>query len=251
MKRVSIKRASVWLILFLAAFAFGSNVIGSEPSQLLTIVAFGDSTTAIRRTVKRVYSDRLPELLKVNGIDAKVINAGVGGSHTGRLTDNDRHNRRHALDRIDDAVRNHKPDIVVVQFGWNDSWIDSDKANGSSRIPVDKYADNLVQIVDTLSKDGARIILMTPNRPRSNVDAWRVKRTQQYVRVVRNLAEKKRVSLVDVWSEYESVAQEPSQSSDDLLLDSVHPNDKGHELVAKMLVNLITGMQADAASRGP
>lgn len=92
---------------------------------------------------------------------------------------------------------------------------------------------------------------MTPNRPRSDVDAWRVKRTQQYVRVVRNLAEKKRVSLADVWSEYESFAQEPSQSSDDLLLDSVHPNDKGHELVAKMLVNLITGMQADAASRGP
>ena len=191
MGQVSTRRAALALILVVATFVVGDTVLADKASQVITIVAFGDSTTATRRTVKKVYADRLPEVLKVSGIEAKVINAGVGGSHTGRLTDNARHNRRHALDRIDDAVRNLKPDIVVVQFGWNDSWIDSDEVNDSSRIPVDKYATNLTQIVDTLSKDGARVILMTPNRPRSTIDDWRVARTQQYVRAVRDLANEK------------------------------------------------------------
>ena len=256
MRQVSTRRADLALIFVLATFVVGGivladdTVLADEPSQVLTIVAFGDSTTATRRTVKKVYADRLPEVLKVIGIEAKVINAGVGGSHTGRLTDNARHNRRHALDRIDDAVRNLKPDIVVVQFGWNDSWIDSDEENASSRIPVDKYATNLTQIVDTLRKDGARVILMTPNRPRSTIDDWRVARTQQYVRAVRNLADEKRILLVDVWREYERFAKQPGQSADDLLLDSVHPNDKGHELVAKMLAKMISDVQAEAAFGG-
>lgn len=34
--------------------------------QKLTIVAFGDSTTAPRNTVKSVYADRLPGLLHPN-----------------------------------------------------------------------------------------------------------------------------------------------------------------------------------------
>lgn len=247
MTRTSTDKVAVSLLLVLLAIPFANRAFADEPSQVMKIVAFGDSTTATRQTVKRVYADRLPELLKAGGIHAKVINAGVGGSHTGRLTDNARHKRRHALDRFDDAVRNHKPDIVVVQFGWNDSWVDSDSADGLSRIPVSKYADNLTHMVDTLNMDGARVILMTPNRPRSTVEDWRVQRTQRYVDSVRKLAEEKRLSLVDVWNEYERFDKAKTQSADDLLLDNVHPNDKGHELVASMLAKLIVRLQAEKA----
>ena len=247
MKRASTNKAALSSILVLAVLSVASEVFAEHTPQVLTIVAFGDSTTALRRTVKKVYADRLPELLEVSGIKAKVINAGVGGSHTGRLADNGRHKRRHALDRLDDAVRSHKPDIVIVQFGWNDSWIDSDNPNGLSRIPVDKFAANLTQMIDTLAGDGARVILMTPNRPRSTVDDWRVKRTRQYVRAVRNIAGEKQISLIDVWSEYDRFEELKPRSADDLLLDSVHPNDKGHELVASMLSKLIGRFQADAA----
>ena len=234
-------------LLAVLALSCASPAFADEPSQVLKIVAFGDSTTAARRTVKQVYADRLPELLKAIGLRAEVINAGVGGSHSGRLADNARHKRRHALDRFDDAVRSQNPDVVVVQFGWNDSWIDSDNPNGLSRIPVGQYAVNLAHIVDTLKEDGALVILMTPNRPRSAVDDWRVKRTQQYVHAVRKLAEEKRISLVDVWNEYERFEEVKTQSADDLLLDNVHPNDKGHELVASKLAKLIGRLQAEAA----
>ena len=215
----------------------------------LTIVAFGDSTTASRSTVDQVYADRLPVLLQARGIEAKVINAGIGGSHTGRLADNARHRRKHALDRFDEAVRNHKPDVVVVQFGWNDSWIDSDNLDGPSRIPVKDYAANLKHITETLKKDGSKVILMTPNRPNTSVEEWRVARTQQYVDAVRNLAATDSVPLVDVWAEYERFNAGHGLNSDNLLLDRVHPNDKGHELVARLLADSIGDLKAAKSQR--
>jgi len=222
------------------------RTLAEETAATLTIVAFGDSTTAVRPTVKQVYADRLPALLAAEGIQAKVINAGAGGSHTGRLTDNARHKQRHALDRFDDAVRRHKPDIVIVQFGWNDSWVDADSSARPSRISVTKYAANLTHIVDTLLRDGARVIIMTPNRPHSSVDDWRVARTQRYVDEVRKIAIAKPVAFVDVWRAYQRFDAVKGQTSDSLLLDSVHPDDRGHQLVATRLATTIIRLQAKA-----
>ena len=128
-------------LLFLIALTAASVTLAEQSSRPLTIVAFGDSTTAVRRTVEQVYADRLPQLLAAQGIGAKVINAGVGGSHTGRLTDNSRHRRAHAIDRIDPndtghefvakllaaeisiLVRSRRPNIVLVvadDLGYSD-----------------------------------------------------------------------------------------------------------------------------------
>lgn len=214
------------------------------PANEMTIVAFGDSTTATRSQVKKVYPARLSAILQARGIKATVVNAGVGGSHTGRLADNDRHHREHALDRFDKAVRSHQPDVVIIQFGWNDSWIDSNRPDGPSRIPVEDYATNLQYLVETLEKDGSRVILMTPNRPNTSIESWRVARTQQYVDAVRRIATTGSIPLVDIWAEYERFNQAHGLNSDDLLLDRLHPNDQGHEMVARLLADSIGGLQA-------
>ena len=204
------------------------------------VVAFGDSTTALRNTVEQVYAARLPALLATQGITVQVVNSGVGGSHTGRLTDNDRHNKQHALDRFQAAVRDHKPDVVIVQFGWNDSWVDTGGDGAASRIPRAEYFANLKLIVTTLTDDGSDVILMTPNRPHRPLEKWRFERTEQYVNEVRRLALETGIPLIDVWNEYATFDAIDRQSLDDLLLDSVHPNDDGHALVAQLLTPLIT-----------
>ena len=48
----------------------------------LRIVAFGDSTTAVRSTVERVYAQRLESKLGASGLSVEVVNAGVGGNTT-------------------------------------------------------------------------------------------------------------------------------------------------------------------------
>lgn len=168
--------------------------LNSANAEGLKIVAFGDSTTAYRGTIKQVYSDRLPALLKEIDIDATVINAGVGGSNTGNQG-------KHALARIG-TIRKHQADWVVVQFGINDCWVDSGKPDGPSRISVDDFRENLVEIIHTLRHDGSRVILMTPNQLRSEVPAWRKERFRQYVAVVRDVAHDWRVPLADIWQAY-------------------------------------------------
>ena len=206
-----------------------------------TIVAFGDSTTALRSTVEEVYAARLPALLAEYGVEANVVNSGVGGSHTGRKIDNPRGPQKHALDRFQEAVRDHDPDVVVIQFGWNDSWVDSGGEDAPSRIPVEDYAKNLTHMVETLQEDGAAVILMTPNRPWTKIDQWRFDRTETYVEAVRETAEATDVPLVDVWRAYAEYDSFTDRSLDDLLLDAVHPNDDGHKLVAKLLAPVIAG----------
>lgn len=191
----------------------------------LTLVAFGDSTTAFRGTIKEVYSTRLPGLLEKQGIDATVINEGVGGSNTSAVG-------KHALARID-RVRAHQADWVIVQFGINDCWIDSGNEGSSSRIAIDDYKDNLTKIVQTLRQDGTRVVLMTPNQLRSDVDRWRVDRLEEYVQAVRQVAVEREVPLVDIWTAYGALSV---AERDALLLDGVHPNDAGHALVAEKIV---------------
>ncbi len=227
-----IRLVAVFIICVLSS----SHARATDP---ITIVCLGDSTTAPRTTVDAVYADRLAELLAAHDGSVKIINAGVGGSHTGRLTDNARHKRRHALDRLDDAVRAHHPDIVAVQFGINDSWVDSDDANGPSRIPVTAYTENLRTIVRSLREDGSRVILMTPNKIGGRHEQWRVKRLARYADATRALAREERIELIDVWDAFNQFERKTGQDRTALMLDGSHPNDEGHALVASLLAEQI------------
>jgi lysophospholipase L1-like esterase len=229
-------------------FALSSALVllaaSALPARPLTIVAFGDSTTAPRSTIKQVYANRLPGLLKARGIEAKVINAGVGGSHTGRLADNALHKRKHALDRFDEAVRDRKPDVVIIQFGINDSWVDKGGKEGKSRIPLPAYRANLTYMVRTLKSDGARVLLMTPNAIGNGAERWRYDRLAGYAGAVREIAKAEGVELVDVWKAFGVYATGKGKRLEDLLLDRVHPNDAGHALVAGLLVKALADAKA-------
>ncbi len=191
----------------------------------LKLVAFGDSTTAFRGTIREVYSVRVPKLLNALGIEAVVVNEGVGGSNTSDAG-------KHALARLSN-VRDHRADWVIVQFGINDCWVDSGNEGGNSRVALPDYKNNLTRIVQTLRREGSRVILMTPNQLRSDVAPWRVDRLRQYVEAVRQVAEENQVPLVDVWKAYGELSV---SERDALLLDGVHPNDAGQALVAEKVV---------------
>ena len=208
----------------------------------LKIIAFGNSTTAERATIKQVYTQRLPGLLTACSIEAVVINRGVGGSHTGHLKDNDHHIVQHALDRFQYEVLDEDPDIVIMQFGINDSYVDSDDPEGPSRIPVKKFRRNMIFMINKLRSSGIRVILLTPNAFGTNRESWRHKRLEEYVEVIRDLAKKNSIPFIDVYSLYIEYGNSPNRQVDDLLLDGVHPNDRGHEILAEKLTEMICAM---------
>ncbi|NCO40148.1 MAG: hypothetical protein AUJ96_06385 [Armatimonadetes bacterium CG2_30_66_41] len=208
------------------------------------IVAFGDSTTAPRGDLP-IYADLLQQELPAKGVDTRVINAGVGGN----TTDD-------ARKRFQQDVLDRKPQGAIIQFGINDSAVDVWKTPPATepRVALARYRENLEFFVGALRQQGARVILMTPNPLR-----WTDKTKAlygkppyrpddptgfnallpSYAEAVRQLAQKEQVELVDVAAQYEAFDKQEGQSMEDLLLDGMHPNEKGHRLAADLLLEKI------------
>lgn len=240
-------------------FLIGLTVFAQQPIQPevgrpddghLTIVAFGNSITATRKTVNQVFAQRLPQLLAQKGVSASVINAGIPGSHTGRETDHNLFKIRHALDRFESDVLARHPDLVTIGFGINDAHIDSKVADGPSRIPLEKYRQNLSFMIESLQKQGSKVLLIVPNPLGSKYPDFQNERLAEYIGVVREFARKYRTGLVDNNRAFRDFQNRTGVSFDSLMLDGVHPNDKGHELIAGNLADEIVRMLGRGAKTG-
>ncbi|CAG5018595.1 Arylesterase [Dyadobacter sp. CECT 9275] len=239
-----------WFILVLLTAGFVDTVLAGnyrsendyfqpQDSSGVKIVVFGNSVTATRITIKQVFAQRLPGLLAEKGIKAQIINSGIPGSHSGHLADHGLFKIRHALDRFDTDVLGHHPDIVNISFGINDAHIDSKVKNGPSRIPLDKYRANLTYMIETLQSRGISVILMVPNILGEKYGDIQNDRLLQYCRVVRKLAKKYHTGLVDNFKSFKNYQKTTGISYETLMLDGVHPNDRGHEIIAANLAEQI------------
>jgi lysophospholipase L1-like esterase len=115
----------------------------------LTIVAFGDSITLASRQpedrrwpeiVRRRLAGRMPDR------EIRMINAGGGGNTS-----------REGLQRIEQDVCSHEPDIVTVQFGGNDATPEPER-----HISLKEFRDNLAQIHTRVSEGSpCKTVLLT------------------------------------------------------------------------------------------
>ncbi len=205
-----------------------------------TVVLFGDSTTAPRGELK-IYENYLRE----NIPDKKFINAGVPGDTT-----------ELARERFEKDVLSYNPDIVVIQFGINDSAVDvwKDPPETQPRVNIDRYRSNLQFFIDELKNRGIDVVIMSPNKccwtdelkklygkwpyDIDDDDGFNVNLVK-YVKVVREIARDNKIPFVDIYAEYENYANQKGKRIEDLLLDGMHPNEKGHKLVAQCLMKII------------
>ncbi len=214
------------------------------------LVMFGDSTTATRvGAVRMVYADRVQEALQNSGSGLSVTNAGLGSSTT-----------REAKQRLVRDVLAYRPRLVVMQFGINDSAVDVWKMPPAiePRISLTEFEDNLRTMIQQCHAQQATVILMTTNplrwtpalrdlygkppyRPEAE-DGFESPTLARYNDAVRRLAGALRVPLVDVRAAYPEFAKAHHTTVDGLLLDGMHPNDLGHQLVAELLLPLIRSL---------
>ena len=84
-------------------------------------------------TAEQTFSSLLQSQLRQSNNSSRVVNLGIGGERTDQ-----------ALNRMDQVFQ-WNPDLVTIMYGTNDSYIDSGKT--TSRIGVDQYRENLINIV--------------------------------------------------------------------------------------------------------
>ena len=212
------------ILLLILSFIFCSSYSQRE----ITVVCFGNSTTAFRKGVNKVYSVRLHEKLDSADIKNRVINSGVGSSHTGSIKDNDFAKVVHAMDRFDTTVLKHHPDWVTINFGLNDAY--QDRGEGTrSRIPLKNYKKNIKYFIRKIKRQGGRIILLTPNPQTSKYEEFRRQQVKKYAEAVRKIAKCKNTYFMDSWKLFYNWGKGKPGNIDSLFQDRLHPNDGGHE----------------------
>jgi lysophospholipase L1-like esterase len=209
------------------------------------IIMFGDSTTAPRGAVK-VYAGLMQAALRESDDAPDIHNAGVPSNTT-----------VDALKRIQADVLAHRPRIVVMQFGINDSTVDVWKKPPATqpRVSLEAYIANCRRLISLVQDAGARVILMTTNplrwsprmrelygRPPYNPEAedgFEAPFLLRYNEAVRSLARELALPLVDVHAAYPAFAKKHQTDVAGLLPDGIHPGDLGHQLVAGLLLPVL------------
>ena len=127
-----------------ASFDGSSGLVLVEPTLMgtLTVDAFGDSLTAGNGlSASDRYNADLQAALEARGLDATVLNRGVGGETSAD-----------GLDRVNTIINDH-PDVVILEFGTNDA------LGQFSQSGAEDTAANLTSIIDDFQHAGIAVLL--------------------------------------------------------------------------------------------
>lgn len=167
------------------------------------VVFLGDSLSAgLHLAREEAFPARLGERLEAAGHSVRVVNAGVSGDTTAG-----------GLRRLDWVLQG-KPEVLVVELGAND---------GLRGQPLAAIEQNLAAILERAKQAGARVLLLGMKLPPSYGREY----TEGFAAIYPRLAREHGAELVPFL--LEGVAGRAELN----LEDGLHPNARGHELVAE------------------
>ncbi|MBS6502708.1 MAG: hypothetical protein KH415_13995 [Clostridium sp.] len=190
------------------------NIIhGKESSNILFA---GDSIThgPLHTKGYRSYSEHLKERLRGESIsgnlknDNFVINTGVSSADTSNV-----------LARYETWVATHNPKIVFLTFGMNDC----------TKMSLDTYKNNLITLVNKIRESGAIPIIQTIN----TTNGSREQELPPFMEVARDIANELDVFLIDHNKYWSTLGKTVTNA---WLGDAIHPNEKGHLEMAKLIL---------------
>ena len=193
------------------------------PKDKPILVMFGDSTTEGGMT--QAVQKELNQLISSEQQPPKIINAGRGGDYAVA-----------ALKRLEEDVLTHKPDIVTISFGLNDTGL---------RKP-DDYQESLEKMIQTLKEAQIQILLLTSTPFNNKQHSWAEKfeeiggldeyLNKEYCERIRSLAEKNDIFLCDLHAIFKAeINKDPDRINKLISGDGVHLTAEGYKLIAQHL----------------
>lgn len=174
-----------------------------------TILFLGDSLTEGYQLAKEeAFPALIEKELKKNHKDIKVINAGVSGATSAS-----------GMKRLDWYLK-IKPDIMVLALGAND---------GLRGLKVTETEKNLASVIEKARGRGIEVILVGMKMPTNMGETYR----SDFESIFPRLSKKYSIKLVPFL--LEGVGGVPRYN----LPDGIHPNQKGHEIMAKNVLKVL------------
>jgi acyl-CoA thioesterase-1 len=145
----------------------------AAPADQPTLLVLGDSISAAYGIdTDEGWVALLQQRLNSDGFNYRVVNASVSGDTT-----------RTGLNRLDDALRQYKPAIVIVALGGND---------GLRGLPFSEIESSLNGIIELSQQQGAKVLLTGVRLP-PNYGAFY---NTRFAKLFRQLADSWQVALV-------------------------------------------------------
>ena len=192
----------------------------AEADNRPIIVAFGDSLTAgFGLDERQSYPAVLERRLAARGYNYRIVNAGISGDTTSG-----------GLIRVDGALA-YKPKIVILELGAND---------GLRGLPVETTRANLEQMIETLQRSGAKVVLAGMTLP-PNYGADYVRSFEQ---VFVDLSKKYHTARIPFL--LDGVAAHPNLMQG----DGLHPNAAGQRIVAGNVMRVLDPLLENTDERG-
>jgi lysophospholipase L1-like esterase len=170
------------------------------------------------------YVRRIADAPELAGAD--VVNTGIGGDTSADL-----------LARFPDDVLAHRPDVLSILVGINDTWRRYDSDTETS---VESYTANLRTMLSAARDAGIAIVLVEPfllpvlRAQRS----WR-EDLDPKIAAVRALAVEFGAVLVPADVELSRLAESVGAAA--LASDGVHPTAAGHDAIARLWIRTVLG----------
>ncbi|HEY0563128.1 MAG TPA: arylesterase [Methylophilus sp.] len=174
-----------------------------------TILVFGDSLSAAYGLEKKQgWVDLLAQRMQKQGYAYQVVNASISGETTAG-----------GLSRIQAVLKQHQPDIVIVELGAND---------GLRGLPVAALKDNLNQMIQAAKLQSAQVVLVGIQIPPN----YGLKYAQAFSGAFAQLAKELNTSyvpfLLDKVAGNRQLNQQdgihPTAAAQPILLDNVWPH---------------------------
>ncbi|MEI7436741.1 MAG: GDSL-type esterase/lipase family protein [bacterium] len=195
------------------------------------VVMLGDSTTLCSANKPGAkLTDFVQAYLTQEKLPARIVNSGVGGDTA-----------KGGFARLQTAVLDHKPAVVTILFGLNDTGL----------LTPAEYQEWMEKIVKSIrAKSRAKILLITSTPFNDARHTWKDKflakggldayMNTNICAAVRALAKKHNLPLCDLHEHFASQFQKNSKLIDQLIYaDGVHLTDQGNEVAAKFVAPYI------------
>jgi len=145
--------------------------------------------------------------------------------------------------RMGDDVLPNKPSTVVIWIGVNDVWHKKSFGTGTD---ADKFERFYNAIIKRLKNDNINVLICTPavigEKTDLNNSLALDTDLDKYAGIIRTVAKNNNCPLIDfrkAFLDYNRANNKDNKESGILTTDGVHLNDRGNELVADEMMNVL------------
>ena len=193
---------SILLLSTSSNIVYSSTDTAISPAESTTIMVYGDSLSAgYGLPQKTGWVSMLEMQLKTQQSVYQIINASISGETT-----------LGGLNRIEQALKRHRPNIIIVELGAND---------GLRGLPIKSIHDNLEAIVKVCKQNKASILLVGMRLPPNYGATY----TKRFSAIYQQIAKRHELRLVPFM--LAGFGDKPEYFQE----DNMHPNRNAQEKI--------------------